>query len=98
MEQWYKITVTEQGMASGYFLSVHEGPMSIRTEFNNEPIREGHLLSNEPGIYRENEYGLRIENLILCQNYKSGEFGTFLCFETISLCPIDRNLILTELA
>jgi Xaa-Pro aminopeptidase len=85
------------GHGVGYFLSVHEGPMSIRTEFNNEPIREGHLLSNEPGIYRENEYGLRTENVILCQNYKSGEFGAFLCFETISLCPIDRNLILTVL-
>jgi len=84
------------GHGIGYFLSVHEGPMSIRTEFNNEPIREGHLLSNEPGIYRENEYGLRTENVILCQKYSSSEFGAFLCFETISLCPIDRKLILTE--
>ena len=85
------------GHGIGYFLSVHEGPMSIRTEFNNEPIREGHLLSNEPGIYREGEYGIRIENVILCKRHSSSEFGNFLCFETLSLCPIDRNLISTEL-
>ncbi|MEI6274654.1 MAG: aminopeptidase P family protein [Prolixibacteraceae bacterium] len=85
------------GHGIGYFLSVHEGPMSIRTEFNNEPIREGHLMSNEPGIYREGEYGIRIENVILCKKYKSTVFGEFLCFETISLCPIDRKLILITL-
>jgi Xaa-Pro aminopeptidase len=85
------------GHGIGYFLSVHEGPMSIRTEFNNEPIREGHLLSNEPGIYRENEYGIRIENVMLCRKYESGGNGSFLCFETLSLCPIDRKLIDTEL-
>ena len=85
------------GHGIGYFLSVHEGPMSIRAEFNNEPIREGHLLSNEPAIYREGEYGIRTENVILCRKYKSSEFGDFLCFETLSLCPIDRNLISLEL-
>ncbi len=85
------------GHGVGYFLSVHEGPMSIRAEFNNEPIREGHLLSNEPAIYREGEYGIRTENVILCKKYKSSEFGDFLCFETLSLCPIDRNLISLEL-
>ena len=83
------------GHGIGYFLSVHEGPMSIRAEFSNEPIREGHLLSNEPGIYRAGEYGIRIENVILCKKYISNEFGDFLCFETVSLCPIDRQLIFT---
>ncbi len=85
------------GHGIGYFLSVHEGPMSIRAEFNNEPIREGHLLSNEPGIYRAGEYGIRIENVILCKKSISNEFGDFLCFETVSLCPIDRQLIVPEL-
>jgi Xaa-Pro aminopeptidase len=85
------------GHGIGYFLSVHEGPMSIRSEFNNEPIRENHLLSNEPGIYREGEYGIRIENLILCKKWGSNEFGDFLCFETLSFCPIDRKLIIKEL-
>ncbi|MCX6220765.1 MAG: aminopeptidase P family protein [Bacteroidia bacterium] len=85
------------GHGIGYFLSVHEGPMSIRAEFNNEPISEGHLLSNEPGIYREGEYGLRIENVLFCKKTDSTEFGDFLCFETVSLCPIDRHLIVIEM-
>jgi len=85
------------GHGIGYFLSVHEGPMSIRAEFNNEPISEGHLLSNEPGIYREGEYGLRIENVLFCKKTDSTEFGNFLCFETVSLCPIDRYLIVIEM-
>lgn len=85
------------GHGIGYFLSVHEGPMNIRAEFNNEPVREGHLLSNEPGIYREGEYGIRIENVLLCKRFKTNEFGNFLCFETLSFCPIDRKLIINEL-
>jgi Xaa-Pro aminopeptidase len=85
------------GHGIGYFLSVHEGPMSIRAEFNNESISEGHLLSNEPGIYREGEYGLRIENVLFCKKTDSTEFGDFLCFETVSLCPIDRHLIVIEM-
>ena len=85
------------GHGIGYFLSVHEGPMSIRAEFNNQSIREGHLLSNEPGIYRTDKYGIRIENVILCREFSQTEFGKFLCFETISLCPIDKQLIIIEL-
>jgi Xaa-Pro aminopeptidase len=85
------------GHGIGYFLSVHEGPMSIRTEFNNEPISEGHLLSNEPGIYREGQYGIRIENVLFCKRSPFSEFGDFLCFETVSLCPIDRHLIVIEM-
>ena len=85
------------GHGIGYFLSVHEGPMSIRTEFNSEPIREGHLLSNEPGIYRTNEYGVRIENVLFCKRHSSSCFGNFLSFETISFCPVDKNLIICEL-
>jgi Xaa-Pro aminopeptidase len=85
------------GHGIGYFLSVHEGPMSIRAEFNNEPIREGNIISNEPGIYREGEYGIRVENVILCKKFQHSDFGNFLCFETISLCPLDRKLIVKEL-
>lgn len=85
------------GHGIGYFLSVHEGPMSIRAEFNNEPVREGNIISNEPGIYREGEYGVRIENVLLCKKFNSGDFGGFLCFETISLCPFERKLIDREL-
>jgi len=85
------------GHGIGYFLSVHEGPMSIRAEYNDQFIREGQIISNEPGIYRAGEYGIRIENVILCKPYIQTEFGKFLCFETISLCPIDKNLIVAEL-
>ncbi len=85
------------GHGIGYFLSVHEGPMSIRAEFSNEPIREGNIISNEPGIYREGEYGIRVENVILCKKFHPGDFGNFLCFETISLCPFDPKLIVKEL-
>lgn len=81
------------GHGIGYFLSVHEGPISIRTEFNNEPIREGNIISNEPGVYRNGEYGVRIENVLMCKKKDTTEFGQFLCFETISFCPIDRKLI-----
>ena len=85
------------GHGIGYFLSVHEGPMSIRAEFNNQSIQKGHILSNEPGIYRTNEYGIRIENVMLCKEFAQTEFGSFLCFETISFCPIDKKLIIVEL-
>jgi Xaa-Pro aminopeptidase len=85
------------GHGIGYFLSVHEGPMSIRAEFNNEPIMERQILTNEPGIYREGEYGIRIENVILCKKHETVGFDNFLCFETISLCPIDHKLIEKDL-
>jgi len=81
------------GHGVGHFLCVHEGPMSIRQDLNQEFIKEGNILSNEPGLYREKEYGIRIENLILCQKDNQSEFGSFLKFNTLTLCPIDRNLV-----
>ena len=77
----------------GYFLNVHEGPASIRQEYNEHPIKPGMVLSNEPGCYREGQYGIRIENVIACQELKKTEFGQFYGFETLTICPIDRNLI-----
>jgi Xaa-Pro aminopeptidase len=85
------------GHGVGHFLCVHEGPASIRQDSNQEPIREGNILSDEPGIYREGEYGIRIENLILCRKDKWTEFGSFLGFDTLTLCPIDKKLIDIEL-
>jgi Xaa-Pro aminopeptidase len=81
------------GHGVGHFLCVHEGPVSIRQESNQEPIREGNIISDEPGIYKEGEYGIRIENLILCRKEKQTNFGNFLAFDTITLCPIDKRLI-----
>jgi len=76
----------------GFFLNVHEGPMSIRMEYNEHPIRPGMVLSNEPGIYREGLYGVRTENMMVCVERKKTSFGQFYGFETLTLCPIDLKL------
>lgn len=81
------------GHGVGYFLNVHEGPMSIRQEFNDRVIEAGMVLSNEPALYRLGEYGLRTENMIVCIKDESTIFGDFLRFDTLTLCPIDINAI-----
>ena len=81
------------GHGVGYFLNVHEGPMSIRQEFNDRAIEAGMVLSNEPALYRLGEYGLRTENLLVCVKDESTEFGDFLSFDTLTLCPIDTKAI-----
>ena len=81
------------GHGVGHYLSVHEGPMSIRTEYNSQPIKPGQILTVEPGLYREGKYGIRIENVLLCKKAGVSVFGTFLSFETLTLCPIDKRLI-----
>lgn len=81
------------GHGVGYFLNVHEGPMAIRQEFNDRVIEAGMVLSNEPAFYRLGEYGLRTENMIVCVKDESTEFGDFLSFDTLTLCPIDTNAI-----
>lgn len=81
------------GHGIGYCLNVHEGPQSISPADNRTAIEEGMLTSNEPAIYREGEYGIRTENLILCYTDEETEFGRFLRFETVSLCYIDKSLI-----
>lgn len=81
------------GHGVGFFLNVHEGPMSIRQEFNDRVIEAGMVLSNEPALYREGEYGLRTENMIVCLKDQSTGFGDFLRFDTLTLCPIDTKAI-----
>lgn len=81
------------GHGIGHFLNVHEGPQSIRMDENPTILQPGMILSNEPGMYRANEYGIRIENLVLVSPAMSTEFGQFLRFETLTLFPIDINLI-----
>ncbi len=85
------------GHGVGHFLCVHEGPMSIRQEFNPEPIRAGQILSDEPAFYRDGQYGIRTENVILCKELSVTAYGRFLEFDTLTLCPIDQKLILPEL-
>jgi Xaa-Pro aminopeptidase len=81
------------GHGVGYFLNVHEGPMSIRQEFNEHAIEPGMVLSNEPGLYRQGEHGIRTENMIVCVKESATEFGEFLRFDTLTLCPIDTIAI-----
>lgn len=81
------------GHGVGAFMNVHEGPGSIRPDLNDQPVRVGNVFSNEPGFYREGEYGIRTENLIYCAEDKSTEFGDFLQFKTLTKYPIDIKLI-----
>ena len=85
------------GHGIGHFLNVHEGPQNIRLEENSVTLQPGMVTSNEPGLYRADEYGIRIENLIVTQEYNKNEFGAFYNFETITLCPIDTTPIIKEL-
>ena len=82
------------GHGVGFCLNVHEGPQNIGQGSGSAIIIEpGMLISDEPAIYRECEYGIRIENLVLCYEDEETEFGRFLKFDTLSLCYIDKSLI-----
>lgn len=88
------------GHGVGYFLNVHEGPQSIRPAVageTGEPLAVGMVTSNEPGIYRPGRHGVRIENLVATVPAGSSEFGEFLAFETLTLCPIDTRPLAVEL-
>ncbi len=85
------------GHGVGFYLGVHEGPQDIRQNFNRQPILPGMITSDEPGIYREGMHGVRHENLILCTEAGSNEFGTWLQFETITLCHFDTGAIIRNL-
>ena len=71
----------------GFFLNVHEGPQSI-SKFNEIKMKEGMILSNEPGYYKKNKFGIRIENLIFVKKIKNKVF-----FENLTMAPIDKKLI-----
>lgn len=84
------------GHGVGYFLNVHEGPQVISYYAPAEPftaMHEGMITSIEPGIYRPGQWGVRIENLVLSRAAGESEFGSFLDFETLTLCPIDTRAI-----
>ena len=85
------------GHGIGYFLNVHEGPQSISPRLIDVKLEKGMILSNEPGVYRESEYGIRTENTIVVVEHSNTPFGKFYRFETISFCPIDIRLIKSEL-
>ena len=82
------------GHGVGHFLGCHEGPQSIRTNLVNVPLMPGMIMSNEPGLYKTGEYGIRTENLLLVvEAEKTEEFGNFLTFEPLTLFPYDLQLI-----
>ncbi len=85
------------GHGVGHFLNVHEGPQNIRMNENPTTLQPGMLTSNEPGLYRANQYGIRIENLIVTQEECVTEFGSFYSFETVTLCPIDTTPVIKEM-
>ncbi|MEY8351207.1 aminopeptidase P family protein [Bacillus cereus] len=77
------------GHGVGFFLNVHEGPQSIRNNNNSVILEKGMIITNEPGIYLEGKYGIRIENMMLVVEDEKTEFGQFMKFEAITYCPID---------
>ena len=85
------------GHGVGSYLNVHEGPHQIRMEYRPAPLRAGMTVTDEPGIYIEGRFGVRIENLLLVQPSQETAFGRFLQFETLTLCPIDTAPIILEL-
>ncbi len=88
------------GHGVGHFLSCHEGPQNIRMDNNPTPLQIGNVCSDEPGLYRTGEYGIRTENLIAVVPVESNDFGEFYGWETLTLCFYDTKLfdlsIMTE--
>lgn len=89
------------GHGVGYLLSVHEGPNNFRyrpaiSDRSDCILEEGMITSDEPGIYLEGKFGIRLENMIVCQKDIENTYGTFLCFDSLTLVPFDRSAILPE--
>ena len=85
------------GHGVGTYLNVHEGPHQFRMEWKPAPLVAGMTITDEPGIYLAGKFGARIENTLLITPYKETEFGRFLQFESLTLCPIDKAPILKEM-
>lgn len=85
------------GHGVGHFLCVHEGPQDIRQAWRAQAILPGMVTSDEPGMYREGQHGIRHENLIVCQEAGKNEFGEWCNFETITLCYFDVSGLLIDL-
>ncbi|MBR1630459.1 MAG: aminopeptidase P family protein [Paludibacteraceae bacterium] len=81
------------GHGVGHFLCVHEGPQNIRTDNNPTPLRPGMIISDEPGLYRAGQWGIRIENLIAVQERTTNDFARFYGFEVLTLFPYHQPLI-----
>lgn len=85
------------GHGVGYYLCVHEGPQSIRPQYNPQVLLPGMVMSNEPALYREGKHGVRHENVMLCREAGVNEFGDWLDFSTMTCCHIDTSAVIPEL-
>lgn len=85
------------GHGVGSYLSVHEGPHQIRQEYRPAPMLEGMTVTDEPGLYLAGKFGVRIENTLLTVPYLTTEFGRFLRFEPLTLCPINTRPIVVDM-
>ena len=85
------------GHGVGAYLNVHEGPHQIRMEWRPAPLHAGMTVTDEPGLYLAGRFGVRTENTLLVVPYRETEFGRFLRFEPLTLCPIDKTPIVPEM-
>ena len=81
------------GHGVGFFLCVHEGPARLSTLPVDITLKPGMLLTNEPGLYREGQYGIRLENMVLVIKDRDTQFGSFLKFENMTFCHFERDLV-----
>ncbi|SKC06509.1 Xaa-Pro aminopeptidase [Soonwooa buanensis] len=85
------------GHGVGSFMNVHEGPQNIRKDLNPQELLPGMVVSNEPGFYLENKYGIRHENLVVVKEVEATDFGTFYDFETLTFCPFFKDIIVKDM-
>ena len=85
------------GHGVGSFLNVHEGPHQIRMEYKPAPLLSFMTVTDEPGLYLQGKFGVRIENTLLIKPYMTTAFGDFLQMEPLTLCPIDTAPIVREM-
>lgn len=85
------------GHGVGHLLSVHEGPQGISTKYSDIPLEEGMVLSIEPGFYKENEYGIRLENLVVVERCNLQDCKHMLCFVPLTAVPFDTRLLVREM-
>ena len=85
------------GHGVGTYLNVHEGPHQFRMEWKPAPLVAGMTITDEPGVYLTDKFGVRIENTLLITPYMETEFGRFLQFESLTLCPIDKTPIVIDM-
>ena len=82
---------------AGFFINCHEGPQSIRLNDVPTPLEPGMITSDEPGIYLEGRYGIRLENLIVTEKLETTEFGDFYHFGVLTLFPFDTSMLDTSI-